>query len=60
MFAAPIFLFAQTTGAVQSSDYFGQDTQMQNICVDLRYNLIYRSRDARTGGEVSDLQDFLI
>lgn len=60
MLATPFFLFAQTTGANPTSDYFGQDTQVQNVCVDLRYNLIYRSRDARTNGEVSDLQDFLI
>lgn len=52
--AVPFFVSAQVA---QLSDQF---TEAQNQCLDLQYNMGYRSRDARTNGEVSDLQDFLI
>lgn len=50
---APFFVSAQT---VPTTDQF---TGAQTTCLDLQYNLSYRSRDAKTNGEVSDLQDFL-
>lgn len=50
----PFFVSAQTA---QLTDQFAGD---QTTCVDLQYNMGYRSRDAKTNGEVSDLQDFLI
>ncbi len=52
----PTFSFAQ---AVPLTDQFETDT-VENECVDLKFNLSHRSRDARTNGEVSVLQNFLI
>ncbi len=52
----PAFSFAQT---VPLTDQFETDT-VQAECVNLKYNLSHRSRDARTNDEVSLLQDFLI
>ena len=51
----PAFSFAESTIL---TDQFVQDTQTD--CVDLHYNLAYRSRDIQTNNEVSLLQDFLI
>ncbi len=52
----PAFSFAQT--APLSGQFTGAETQSD--CVDLQYNLSYRSRDVRTNDEVSLLQDFLL
>lgn len=49
---APQFTLAQIQGDVGP-------TPNQNSCVMLRSDLSYRSTDALTGGEVSQLQDFL-
>ena len=46
--------------SAQSTSVTAESTKVQNTCVDLKYNLSYRSRDARTSGEVSQLQGFLI
>ena len=52
--AVPFFVSAQTASLPDEFD------QMQtSSCLSLKYNLTYRSRDASTNGEVSDLQDFL-
>ncbi len=51
----PAFSFAQTTPL---TDQFTQNAE--NTCIDLKYNMSYRARDARTNDEVSLLQDFLI
>lgn len=50
----------QTIATQPLTDQVGHDTQVQSGCVDLQYNMSYRSRDAKTNGEVSDLQDFLV
>lgn len=55
VFITPFFVSAQAV-----TDQFTQNTQVQNSCVDLKYNMAYRSRDVSTNGEVSDLQDFLV
>lgn len=53
--ATPFFASAQSL-----TDVFTQDGVAQNGCLDLKYNLGYRSRDVNTNGSVSDLQDFLV
>ena len=58
LFAFPGLTMAQTATTIPLSDQFTQD--VQSSCIDLKYNLSYRSRDARTNDEVSLLQDFLI
>lgn len=51
--SVPFFVSAQYTPVTD------QFTGAQTTCLDLQYNMSYRSRDARSNGEVSDLQDFL-
>lgn len=54
VFAVPFFVSAQSAPI---SDQFTVDTK--SSCVDLKYNLSYGSKDVKTNGEVSDLQEFL-
>lgn len=56
LFAIPLFVSGQTNTAIVTDAY----TDAQSSCIDLKYNMSYRSRDARTNGEVADLQDFLL
>ncbi len=54
-------LLIPTLSFAQSEPLTDQFAQIaQNDCVDLKNNMSYRSRDARTNNEVSLLQNFLI
>ncbi len=63
----PGALFSTTTGRsclvqpTTSAPTTNQPTEddIENDCIDLKHNMSYRSRDARTNNEVSLLQDFL-
>lgn len=61
LLVATLFFFAPFgfASAQALTDQFTQDSQVQNNCVELKYNMSYRSRDAQTNGDVSTLQDFL-
>ncbi|MFZ2831626.1 MAG: peptidoglycan-binding domain-containing protein, partial [Minisyncoccia bacterium] len=63
MFASPHFLFAQMSPIAPVSPtppLTDQFTQVVSTCVSLQNNMWYKSRDSKTNGEVSDLQEFLI
>ena len=53
LLSTPLSLYAQTASLTKEL------TQTGNICVDLQYNMVYRSHDGKTNGEVSKLQSFL-